>query len=152
MLPPVLKAQIAGLAATKAQKVLKDFNEMIPTLRGLGLGLTDVSVRLGLPPEITAALTGCVDDLDADVIKELQQTKKHNRTVVLILEALLTVTNFKSQLSSLGFHGLRVDMTLGLFPGVRVGLLPEVLSTKALPALTSGTEPQQQALLQPVTA
>src|SRR6266511_2647991 len=50
----LFKSRAAKLAVEKGQQVLKEFNELVPTLRALGLGLSDVSLKLGLPPEISA--------------------------------------------------------------------------------------------------
>jgi hypothetical protein len=113
-----------NIAITKGQQVLREFNDLIPTLRALGLGFSDVSVKLGLPPEISATLTGSVDVLDRESIRELIDKHKENKTLTVILEALITASNFKEQLTDLGFRGLALDVRLGLFPSVKLGLLP----------------------------
>lgn len=61
MMMQLIKSRAAAMAVAKGQHVLREFNEVVPTLRGLGLGLTDVSLKLGMPPEISATLTGSVD-------------------------------------------------------------------------------------------
>lgn len=124
MLLQMIKTQAAKIAVDKGQRVLKEFNELIPTLRGLGLGLTDVSLKLGMPPEISACLTGSVDGLDPDTIKMLKDAHKGNQTVAIVLEGLLTASNFREQLVDLGFRGLKLDIRLGMFPSVKLGLLP----------------------------
>lgn len=124
MLLQLLKSQAAKLAVDKGQRVLAEFNELVPTLRGLGLGISDVSLKLGMPPEISAALTGSVDALEHDVIKELIAHNQNNRTVKIVLEGLLTASNFRGQLVDLGFRGLKLDVRLGMFPSVKLGLLP----------------------------
>ena len=113
-----------NIAITKGQQVLREFNDLIPTLRALGLGFSDVSVKLGLPPEISATLTGSVDVLDRDSIRELIDKHNGNKTLTVILEALVTASNFKGQLTDLGFHGLALHLRLGMFPSVKLGLLP----------------------------
>ena len=128
----LLKSQAAKIAVQKGQRVLTEFNELIPTLRGLGLGVSDVSLKVGLPPEISAALTGSVDALDHDVIEALIARNKNNQTVAIVLEGLLTASNFREQLEGLGFRGLRLDVRLGIFPSVKLGLLPA-----AIPAIAT---------------
>src|SRR5687768_10691430 len=95
-----------NIAITKGQQVLREFNDLIPTLRALGLGFNDVSLKLGLPPEISATLTGSVDVLDRESIREVMDKHKENKTLTVILEALVTASNFKEQLTGLGFRGL----------------------------------------------
>jgi hypothetical protein len=115
---------LTNVAITKGQQVLREFNDLIPTLRTLGLGFNDVSVKLGLPPEISATLTGSVDVLDRESIRALIDTHKENKTLTVILEALVTASNFKEQLTDLGFRGLALHLRLGMFPSVKLGLLP----------------------------
>jgi hypothetical protein len=115
---------LTNVAITKGQQVLREFNDLIPTLRTLGLGFSDVSVKLGLPPEISATLTGSVDVLDRDSIRELIDKNNQNKTLTVILEALVTASNFKEQLTDLGFRGLALHVRLGMFPSVKLGLLP----------------------------
>jgi len=120
----LFKSRAAKLAVEKGQQVLKEFNELVPTLRALGLGLSDVSLKLGLPPEISASLTGSIEALDRDTIKELIEHHRGNQSVTIILEALITASNFKEQLVDLGFKGMKLDVRLGMFPSVKLGLLP----------------------------
>ena len=114
----------ANLAVAKGQQVLREFNDLIPTLRALGLGFSDVSVKLGVPPEISATLTGSVDVLDPDAIRGVIDTHRDNKTLTIILEALVTASNFREQLTDLGFRGLALHVRLGMFPSVKLGLLP----------------------------
>jgi hypothetical protein len=131
MLLQMLKARAANLAVEKGQQVLREFNELVPTLHGLGLGLSDVSLKLGLPPEISASLTGSVDALDADTIKELIERHRGNQTVTVVLEGLHTASNFRQELVNLGFRGLKLDVRLGMFPSVKLGLLPSAIPATA---------------------
>ena len=133
MLLQMLKSQAAKIAVDKGQRVLAEFNELVPTLRGLGLGISDVSLKLGMPPEISAALTGSIDALEHDVIKELITRHQGNQTVKIVLEGLLTASNFRAQLVDLGFRGLKLDVRLGMFPSVKLGLLPAAI-TAGVPA------------------
>ena len=113
-----------NIAITKGQQVLREFNDLVPALRTLGLGFSDVSVKLGLPPEISATLTGSVDVLNRESIRALIDKHKENKTLAVILEALVTASNFKEQLKDLGFRGLALHVRLGVFPSVKLGLLP----------------------------
>jgi len=53
-----------------------------------------------MPPEVSASLVGSVDALDHDVIKELIARNKGNQTVTIVLEGLLTASNFREQLEA----------------------------------------------------
>ena len=123
----LLKSQVARIAVQKGQRVLTEFNELVPTLRGLGLSISDVSLKVGMPPEISASLNGSVDALDHDVIKALIARNTNNQTVTIVLEGLLTASHFREQIVDLGFRGLRLDVRLGMFPSVKLGLLPAAI-------------------------
>ena len=115
--------KIAGAALQKGQELLHELNDAIPTLKALGLSVSNVSLGMGIVPEIGATLTGSVDTLDPQKIKELIERKRENKTVVAILEALRTAANLKDQLSAVGFKGVKADIRLGLPPKVEVALL-----------------------------
>lgn len=113
-------------AIEKAEQMLRAFNETIPTLKALGLAVSDMSFKMGIPPEIAATLVGAVEALDPVTIKDVKERHRDNQVVAMILEALILAANFKSQLSGLGFAGIKVDVRLGIFPSVQVGLLTAV--------------------------
>jgi len=64
-----------------------------------------------MPPEVSASLVGSVDALDHDVIKEL----------------------IARNMEGLGFRGLKLDVRLGMFTSVKLGLLPA-----PIPAIPAG--------------
>jgi hypothetical protein len=128
-----------GAAVEKAQQLLHDFNETVPTLKALGLSVSDMSFRMGIPPEIAASLIGAIEALDEASIREVKDRHKENQVVGLILEGLILASTFKGQLTSLGFAGIRVDLKLGLLPSVQVGLLTSAAaSAEAARAAFSG--------------
>lgn len=134
----MLKSRAAALAVDKGQRVLKEVNELIPTLRGLGLGLSDVSVKFGFPPEISASLTGSVASLDREAIEPLVERHRGNQTVTIVLEALITASHFREQIIDIGFNGLKLDIRLGMFPSVKLGLLPAAIpSTASMHGITT---------------
>jgi hypothetical protein len=131
----ILKSQGAKLAAKltaeKAQRVLREFNETVPILRGIGLGVDNISLKMGFPPEVTATLIGSVDGLNPEIITTLRENHKDNRTIVILLEAAAAAANFKDELKTLGFNGIKVDLRLGLIPSVKLGLMPVALPAGA---------------------
>lgn len=117
------EALTPGAAIEKAHQVLRDFNETVPTLKALGLSVSDMSFKMGIPPEIAASLVGAIDTLDGVALKSVKDRHKDNHVVTLMLEALILASAFKNQLNGLGFAGIRMDVKLGIFPSVQVSLL-----------------------------
>lgn len=130
------EALTPGAAIEKAHQVLRDFNETLPTLKALGLSVSDMSFKMGIPPEIAASLVGSIDTLDGGALKGVKDRHKDNQVVTLMLEALILASAFKNQLNGLGFAGIRMDVKLGLFPSVQVSLLtsPAVAVVPAIAA------------------
>jgi hypothetical protein len=119
----ILKEITSGVAVTKTEEMLHEFNETIRTVKGLGLSVSNVSFKMGLPPEIGATFTGLVAALDQGKLKDLIAQNKENKMVTLLLEALTTVSSLKDQLRELDFWGVKMDVRLGLSPHIEVGLL-----------------------------
>ena len=122
----------AGVTVEKVQEMIREFNDTIPTIKALGLSVSNISFKMGIPPEIGATFTGSVEALDQQKIKDLIERHRENKTFISILEALRTASNFKDQLSELGFRGIKVDVKLGILPHVEVGLLTKTDSAGAL--------------------
>ncbi len=122
-----------GAAIERAQAWLREFNETVPMLKALGLSVSDMSFRMGIPPEICASLVGTIDALDEEAIGAVRDRHKENQVVGVILEALILAAGFKKQLHGLGFAGIRVDVKLGLLPGVQVGFLTPAAVQAAAP-------------------
>ena len=124
-------AGAVGAGMEKAQEIMRDFNDTIPTIRALGLSVRNVSFGMGLMPEIAATLVGSVEALDCEKIDELLKQHQKNKTAAFVLEALKTTSNLKDQLSQFGIRGIKVDLKLGVPPKVEVGLLSQSESVAA---------------------
>ena len=118
---PDLKVPDAAL--TKVNQLIAEFNDAVPTMKALGLSISDVAIEFGLLPEIRAKLTGSVDALDAEKIKPLIEKNKDKKILVTVLESLRTASNFKEQLGEVGFKGVEMNIQLGLPPKIAVGLV-----------------------------
>jgi hypothetical protein len=113
----------SGLIIDKGSQLIHEFNETIPKMRALGLSVSDMSLKMGIPPEIGATFTGAVDAFDQGKLKEMIADEEGRQVMTLMLEALIAVSNVKDQLSELEIHGVKMAVRLGLSPNVEVGLL-----------------------------
>ena len=85
-----LKEALAhGAAIEKAQQLLRDFNETVPTLKALGLSVSDMSFKMGIPPEIAATLDEF--ELWDAALHQAIATATHNRFVVRVLDMVTAV-------------------------------------------------------------
>ena len=126
-----IKGAAADAAVEKAQELLREFNDTMPTIKALGLSVSHITVGMGIVPEIGATLIGSVEAVEQQKIKELIERHRENKTLTFLLEALRAASNLKDQLSEVGFRGVKVDMKLGLPPKIEVGLLSKANPVEA---------------------
>jgi hypothetical protein len=119
----ILKEVVSGAAVTKTEEMLHEFNEGIRITKALGLTVSHVNFKMGLPPEVGATFTGLIDALEQGKLKDLIDKNKQNKLVTLLLEALVTVSSLKDQLHELDFWGVKMEVRLGVSPHIEVGLL-----------------------------
>lgn len=113
-------SDIMGAAAGTVEKMLDDFNQAVPVIKGLGFSIKDIKVEMGMPPKVNATLTGSVEAMDSEKIQELIDAKSDKKFLVTLLKGLLAASNIKEQLSALVFKGVEAKIKLGVPPGISV--------------------------------
>jgi hypothetical protein len=118
------KASELTVAATDAAgKMVDEFNEALPTLRGLGFTVKDLQMSMGLVPEISVKLVASTDTMDAKKIKEVMDKSPENKTLTAALKGLLAAYNLKQTFPGVPFKGIELDMKLGIPPHIGVGFV-----------------------------
>ena len=118
------KAQeLTAAAADTAGKHLDKFNEALPTIQALGFSVRDVTVRMGLIPEIRATLIASADDVDVDKLDDLIEKSSEKKTLVAILKALQAAYNIRRRFPGVPFKGVEIDLKLGLPPHIGVAFV-----------------------------
>lgn len=109
-------------ALEKISQSLDEFNESIPAIKALGFAVTDLNVDMGAIPDVSAKITGSVDSIEEEKIKELIGSNQDNKFLVTILKGLQTASNVQRKLGNLGFKGVQAEVKLAP-PGIKVGFL-----------------------------
>ena len=129
------KAQeLTGTVTDAAGKAVDEFNEALPTLRGLGFTVKDLRVGMGLVPEIGAKLVASTDTVDPKKIKELIERNPENRILLGSLKTLLAAYNIKQEIGDIPFKGVEIDLTLSLPPHIAVGFVSSAPAAAAAAA------------------
>ena len=115
-------AGVKDAALDKIGESLDEFNEAIPAIKALGFAVTDLNVGIGPMPEISAKLTGSIDSIEEEKIKELIGSNQDNKFLVTVLKGLQTASNVQNKLGDLGFKGVEAEVKLAP-PGIKVGFL-----------------------------
>ena len=111
---------IRNAAGGAIDSLLKDFNQAVPTLKALGLSVTDMKIGMGVPPEVEITLTGSLDAINPEKLKSLMDAHQGNTVLVSSLKALETAHSMKELLGDLMFKGIEAKIKLGLLPKIEI--------------------------------
>lgn len=114
---------IRNAAGGAIDGLLKDFNEAVPTLKALGLSVTDMKVGMGMLPEVEITLTGSLDAIKPEKLKSLMDAHQGNTVLVSSLKALETAHSMKELLGDLMFKGIEAKVKLGLPPKIEIDFI-----------------------------
>ena len=118
------KAQdLAGSIGDIGGRLMDEFNETLPVLRGLGFTVRELRINMGLTPEVGAKLVSSIDAFDVNTIHELIERNAGKKLLITTLKALEAAYNIKRLISDLPLDGVELDLTLGLSPHVNVGFV-----------------------------
>lgn len=109
--------------AGSINKMLDDFNQAIPTIKGLGFSIKDIKTEMGVSPKVKAKLTASVEAMDGEKIQELIDDHSDKKFLVLVLKGFLAASNIKEQLSGLEFKGVEAKIKLGMPPSISVNFI-----------------------------
>jgi hypothetical protein len=114
---------VAEGALEKVNQLLEDFYDVLPVLQGLGLSIGSVRMKFGVVPEVRAMVTGALDAIDEERIKELMASKPENKVLRPIIQAFRTLIPLKKPLGAVGFKSIKVDLTVGTAPDIEMEFL-----------------------------
>jgi len=126
--------ELTGAATDAAGKIVKEFNEALPTMRSLGFTISDLRVGMGLIPEISAKLIASTDTIDVNKINEVIEKHPDNKTLVGVLNALQAAYNIKQEIGDLPLKGVEIAVKLGLPPHIGVGFVSGMPVAKVVAA------------------
>lgn len=112
--------EMKGAAAEKVDQLVAEFNEAIPTLKGLGFSIRNFHMSMGIIPEIRATLIGQLKDVNAEKVTELLEKYPDKKLLGSILKGLQSALNMKSMFETLPFKGISMDVTLGMPPNLSI--------------------------------
>jgi hypothetical protein len=104
-------------ALVRLRESLDDFNAALPVLRDAGYVLRGVSIKLGLPPQITASLSSG-PGVSEDRLAELLTEHSRRKLTTLIVKSVYHATKLQSMLEITGMRPTGLSIDVGLIPDV----------------------------------
>ena len=116
-------AEVKTLGLTKLEEALADFNSAVPVLREAGYLLENVTIKLGLAPQVVANFSAgaAVPEERVDALLAEHAGKKFTR---LMVKSVYQATKFQSSLSIRGMKPSGLSVEIGLVPQVTVKFSP----------------------------
>jgi hypothetical protein len=107
--------------AGKVQRLLGDFDAAVPVLRDLGYALSDVTIKLGMPPSLGATFQLTREASDEEVTAALRENRG-KKLVAILIRMLSKAQKFQS--------GVRVGGLKAKSTTVEIGLMGAGVSVK----------------------
>lgn len=112
------KAKSAASPAPKVKKLLGAFDSAVPVLRDLGYKLSDVTIKLGVPPSLVASFQFTREVSDEEVTAALRENA-HHKLITMLIRMLSKARTFQSmRVAGLKAQSTAVDISF--MPGVSV--------------------------------
>ena len=109
-----------GAAAEKVDKLVAEFNEAIPAIKGLGFSINNFHMGMGIIPEIRATLVGRLKDVNTEKVAELLEKYPDKKLLSSMLKGLQSALNMKNMFETLPCKGIAMDVTLGVPPNLSI--------------------------------
>jgi hypothetical protein len=110
--------------ATKAKidETLEEFKKAINLFGKFGFKVSKFKVGMGVLPEISTSVSGSLEKVQAENIKQLIEDHKDNKLLVSMLKALITAKEVRDRVELPYFTGAKLDIKLGVPPKISFDL------------------------------
>ncbi len=114
------KAEVlGGVAKDRVNEWVDDYKKAVRVLERLGFKVGKFTVGMGIFPEVRTSITGSIENIHEDGLREMMEEHKAETLLVSLLNALITARRFWEHME-LKLTGVVVDLTLGVPPKINV--------------------------------
>jgi len=110
---------IKDAAISEVQRIVADLNQHLPALREAGYALTDVTVDLGLPPNVVASFSA-QPDITEERVDAVIKEHEDARLTVTLLRTLFRAYKLQNSIAIAGMKPHGIALTIGITPGIAV--------------------------------
>jgi hypothetical protein len=110
---------LTDAAEGKLNELLDDYKKLTGVLERFGFKVGKFTVGIGVLPEIHTTISGSIEDLREESLKQMIAEHQGEATLVSLLKALVTAKQIWEHVE-LKLTAVTLDVTLGLAPKVAV--------------------------------
>ena len=117
-----MAAEVGGFAQEKINELLEGYKKATAILETFGFKVSKFNVEIGLLPKISTSISGSIDNIKEDKIKQMIEENQGKKLLVYMLSALITAKDFQERADLKSLTGVTLDVTLGVTPKIYVDL------------------------------
>lgn len=115
-------ADMGGATKAKLDETLEEFKKAMNLFEKFGFKVGKFKVGMGVLPEISTSLSGSLEKVQVENIKQLIEDHKDNKLLVSMLKALITAKEVRDRVELPYFTGAKLDIQLGIPPKISFDL------------------------------
>jgi hypothetical protein len=112
-------SSMGDIAQTRVMEWLDEYKKAADTLETLGFTVGKFSFGMGVLPEIHTSLNGRLEDIHADALEQMMETRADDKLLCGLLKALLMTRQFADRVE-IKLKQVTLNITLGLPPSINV--------------------------------
>jgi hypothetical protein len=115
-------ADMGGATKAKIDETLDEFKKATNLFGKFGFKVGKFKVGMGALPEISTSVSGSLETVQVENIKQLIEDHKDNKLLVSMLKALVTAKEVRDRVELPYFAGAKLDIKLGVPPKISFDL------------------------------
>jgi hypothetical protein len=119
------KDKVAGFTIDSSEQViqwLEEYKQAMQSLQVFGFKMGKIHVTAGVLPEISATITGSVNNINPQQVQKMLEEKRQEKLLAAVLSALLTLAKVR-EVIDLGFmQTVVIQICLGIPPRVMIDM------------------------------
>jgi len=115
-------ADMGSATKAKIDETLEEFKKATNLFGKFGFKVGKFKVVMGTLPEVSTSVSGSLEKVQVENIKQLIEDHKDNKLLVSMLKALITAKEVRDRIELPYFTGTKLDIKLGLPPKISFDL------------------------------
>ena len=115
-------SDLGGATRAKIDETLEEFKKATDLFGKFGFKVGKFKVGMGALPEITTSVSGSLEGIQLENIKQLIEDHKDNKLLTSMLKALATAKEVRDRVELPYFTGAKLDVKLGVPPKISFDL------------------------------